>query len=393
MESASIPGPGPNTAAEGVRRLVNECDTLVAIYAQGRIDKARPWPEEYQVEIRFLAWKVLVGAGAEDPPDELDQRLQRTCLENSVVPKLQELADCLRFGTCSSFYAYQDSHYMYSHHPSGVETRTKHEYKSYKENKKDFKRGYESICKVLGHLESMAVALGRAHESNELMAVKTTLIKLDPDDEGGDYMQSCYPGASLTLLGQLQMAVMSRRLQTVRQQELASHESGSAHDHQPLVCISEKCGLLPPSFSTTAEWKLHMRANHGVDWPRFIHRTQWQCPYCPEESHSMNRQYLIRHLLHPAMAHRHSDEGVERFHARRFDWFEHRPTHIPTVRFMSLVRASWRTVPLKDGFCPLCQSFSWTKLGEGDEGDDIEEHLASHIRHIFSNFPCFNFPC
>ncbi|KAI9652609.1 MAG: hypothetical protein M1821_008356 [Bathelium mastoideum] len=55
-------------------------------------------------------------------------------------------------------------------------------------------------------------------------------------------------------------------------------------DHNPYVCISEKCPESSPRFSTSRKWLEHMLTTHGQNWYREVYApSSWICPLCNDD--------------------------------------------------------------------------------------------------------------
>lgn len=135
-------------------------------------------------------------------------------------------------------------------------------------------------------------------------------------------------------------------------------------DMRPYVCISEECGDFPPSFSSRGKWLSHMKETHGASWVQHVHRTQWICQQCPEDSNERKtgfptKDLLLNHLSKPGGKHQLLD-----------------PLDIAMV-----AAESQRLNPDGADNCPLCSEFSTDKEAEKNI-DELYKHLARHLVSI-----------
>lgn len=143
-------------------------------------------------------------------------------------------------------------------------------------------------------------------------------------------------------------------------------------DVRPYVCVSEDCGLMPPTFSSAGAWKNHMRVTHRSDWNRFVHRQKWPCPDCKGEKPFLTQNLLIRHLT--------EDEREQHVLHRT-------PLEIARIAASSKISHS-----RSRNQCPLClakqtSDHPW-KPGmtkpEASSGQpiDLDRHFATHLRDL-----------
>ncbi|KAJ5402365.1 uncharacterized protein N7487_008261 [Penicillium crustosum] len=106
-------------------------------------------------------------------------------------------------------------------------------------------------------------------------------------------------------------------------------------DHEPYVCISEKCSESWPRFATSTQWFQHMLTTHGQSWHREVHvPSSWVCPLCTEGDASFSKPIdLTAHLRN--------------FHEGTFT----------ESQIQAIVRQSRFRFPRSQDMCPLCCLF------------------------------------
>lgn len=103
-------------------------------------------------------------------------------------------------------------------------------------------------------------------------------------------------------------------------------------DHEPYVCISEKCAESLPRFATSTQWFQHMLTTHGQNWHREVQApSSWACPLCTEEGAIFSKPSDL--TLHLEDSH----EGT-----------------FTEPQIQAIMRQSQFRFPRPRGICPLC---------------------------------------
>ncbi|CVK84415.1 uncharacterized protein FPRN_01946 [Fusarium proliferatum] len=142
------------------------------------------------------------------------------------------------------------------------------------------------------------------------------------------------------------------------------------HDLRPYVCVSEECEQPQFLFPTVKDWRSHMEVFHGLEWPQYVHRSRWTCPYCEPVSESTvftSAEDFSRHL----------SEGDTHMH-----WFS--PGSIDLYK-LTIECKQYDPISKRD--CPLCRAYKKSDnssvVFEGyDEDQDFYEHFTRHLRFV-----------
>ncbi|EEH38529.2 hypothetical protein PAAG_08256 [Paracoccidioides lutzii Pb01] len=132
-------------------------------------------------------------------------------------------------------------------------------------------------------------------------------------------------------------------------------------DHEPYVCISEKCSEALPRFATSTQWFQHMLTIHDRNWHREVHApSSWSCPLCVDEDATFSKSDdLTAHLID--------------FHEGTFT----RP------QIDAIVRQSRFRTPRPQDTCPLCCFPMKTQpdLSSKEKGDGNGDPCPKETNH------------
>ncbi|PGH17688.1 hypothetical protein AJ79_01050 [Helicocarpus griseus UAMH5409] len=139
-------------------------------------------------------------------------------------------------------------------------------------------------------------------------------------------------------------------------------------DHEPYVCISEKCSESLPRFATSTQWFRHMLTIHGQNWHREVHApSSWPCPLCTDEGATFSRpEDLTEHF---ADVH----EGI-----------------FKETQVQVIVRQSRTRSPRAHDTCPLCCFPVSQQDPSSKEATNKNEEPSPKKPHTEANLECRN---
>ncbi|KAL2835973.1 hypothetical protein BJY01DRAFT_63055 [Aspergillus pseudoustus] len=131
-------------------------------------------------------------------------------------------------------------------------------------------------------------------------------------------------------------------------------------DHEPFVCLSERCSKTLPRYASSTQWFQHMHISHGEDWHRQVHAPLvWSCPLCTDsDTKFSNSRDLADHL--------------NSFHANTF-------TELQT---QAIVEQTPFPYPREYGVCPLCSFGVGAKDARPDSKPASSEESPREVQQL-----------
>lgn len=114
-----------------------------------------------------------------------------------------------------------------------------------------------------------------------------------------------------------------------------------------------------------------MSANHGAEWPRYIHRIEWSCALCGDKAGKFSsEEHLVRHLTQ--------------------NQAENHPPTLGAIEVSKIKSRGKIASPVPANHCPLCGPPPWHEPGKtskvadvlSGKHEDLHQHFADHLQHL-----------